>query len=207
MKSQHCLFIYGKTYRLRSINLILKRIAGLKAQREKFYDIVIGPWCKEASAIGTFWGREKNQNKRLAGPQIVFEFSERGYSTNSAETDITLQALIVDNNKIPLMIHDPKWKSVVEILEERLKGKEKQIPQCQDLVTRHQKFSIRDNHWSRVYGMYLELLYHLIQEKQLTEKSGGCEKLVVLKNEGLDFYILISNFKPRLIDNPITISV
>jgi len=204
------IYTHGKEYKLRPVELVLKKLLELQGLRKKFIETIYKPWYDEGQAIGSFWGRERNSNKNLAGPQIVFEFSDQGYSHSSIEGHLYLQALVAKDDAIPLMVHDPKWKKVLSVLEDRLKGTLKPIVQRQDLITRHQNFTIRERHIGLVKGCYKELLYDILRNKyyeQVYSTRTTQNKLLILKSNGHDFYIQLENCNPRLLDDSEIFSV
>jgi hypothetical protein len=152
LNRENKIYIFGKEYKHRPIDLIFKKILELRKLRTEFFKTKWKLWYDDCNKVKTFWGKFK-KNKRLSGPGFIFEFSEHGHSYNSVEGDFNAQVRIADDNKIALLIHDPVWKQhALATIEDRLLGKTKQIIRRQDLVSRYEVLSLRDRHRATTFS-------------------------------------------------------
>ena len=189
------IYIHGKAYKNRSINLIFKKILELRKLRTEFFETKWKPWVDDCHKVNIFWGKFK-KGKRLSGPGIIFEFSEGGYTHNSVEGDFNAQVRIADDDKIPLLIHDPMWKQkAMASMEDRLKGKTKQIIRRQDLVSRYEALSTRNEHSSITLETYIELLYSLLYKEYSDQfiNHFNTKQLLIINSNGQDFYFQIND--------------
>ena len=187
------IYIHGKIYKKRPIDLVLKKIFELRKLKAEFFKTKWKPWLADCDKVKIFWGKSR-KNKKFSGPGTIFEFSERGYTYNDVEGDFNAQVSIASDDKIALWIHDPLWKQhALAAMEDRLKGKTKQIIRRQDLVSRYEILYSRDRHRSIALETYIELLYSLLHEKYYDQFIGpfATKKLLVIKSNGHDFYVQV----------------
>jgi hypothetical protein len=188
------IYIHGKIYKRRPIDLVLKKILELRKTKAEFFKTKWKPWLADCDKVKIFWGKTR-RNKKFSGPGTIFEFSEHGYTHNYVEGDFNAQVSIASDDKIALWIHDPLWKQhALAAMEDRLKGKTKQIVRRQDLVSRYVTLYSRDRHRSVTLETYVELLYSILYEKYSDQFVGrfASKKLLVIKSNGHDFYVQVS---------------
>lgn len=181
------LSIRGRTYKARPLSLVLKKIAQIEQLRLHFFQNYWKPWYNKCTPIGKFWG-VWNKDQR-----VIFEFTEDTHYYSVANT-IQEQALVADEDDLPLMATDPVWKDAVDIIERRMKGSLK-LPRHQDLADELPKLQARDQHINLCLGIYKEILYEILSveyREQLNERFRP-KKLITIKRDGRTFHILVKN--------------
>jgi hypothetical protein len=179
-------FINGRSFKDRSLNVILSKITECEQVRLRLYNKRWKPWTEEGDKLNKFWGMYKRD-------KICINFSEYGFNSNVLTTPEEL-ALIVDEKKLPLLIHDPKWASALNVIEKRLKGELQPPLKRQDLLDEYFRLQIRDKHIGMIHGWYKELLYHYLRSNHLNNiyNHNRTVQLIVLTNNNRNFYVTLT---------------
>lgn len=133
-----------------------------------------------------FWGY-------VGKGRIIFRFSSEGYNYGYVSSLSQIIEVSLDRD-LPLMIEDPVYFGCRSLIEDRLSGKLRGLPQYQDLVDDYFRGELREEHCYRVLRIYSELLSDYLRElyrfRGISDKLCRNASLRVLRVSGHAYYFL-----------------
>lgn len=158
---------------------VSSKFAWIKAKREKLHKDHWDPWFNRLSSLGGAWGKYKEAKNLFSFIMLVAVehgyFSE--YFKTPKELSIDKRIKIATDDEILLMISDPEFETRKDLIELRLKGELKPIPQDQDIVD---EFIRLEHKFKRIRTI------HSAYKRKLTEYA----RELIVKNDRSNLIIL-----------------